>query len=368
MTSDQDDTPKTPFSRRALLAASGGAGIAALAGCANPLDFQTEDGGETDENPQTPWLRDAAVPMGHLSIPTANELTTVGVIADPHVSTTGGGTKKMFHQSEDRLRLAVEDMNRRDVSLAIVAGDLTRDGDPDDFESFDEILDGLDAPYAAVPGNHDVPKTMNAHNDPPEVDEFVERYTPDGELPFIWEEGEITVVGIDTSTMPDESLNSTHDGQVSNEQLEWLEEVGPDLDDPILVQHHPTPGIIDRYDDHEALVDGDFDPSTTREVDSLRETMDAIEVPLALSGHWSRPDCAATDIGYELSVPATGSFPQSYLLLDVYPEGTTVWYVPLADNESVVEAYLNRGGDSGGLGHTAVAAFRLAQFPLVNDR
>ena len=51
--------------------------------------------------------------------------------------------------------LAVKDINAIGPELVLVPGDITDDGEPEQFASVKNILDGLDCPYYVVPGNHD---------------------------------------------------------------------------------------------------------------------------------------------------------------------------------------------------------------------
>jgi len=50
----------------------------------------------------------------------------------------------------------VEDVNRAGVDLVAVSGDLTQRAFPRQFEAARALLDRFDAPWLAVPGNHDV--------------------------------------------------------------------------------------------------------------------------------------------------------------------------------------------------------------------
>jgi 3',5'-cyclic AMP phosphodiesterase CpdA len=50
----------------------------------------------------------------------------------------------------------VEEVNERDVALAVLSGDLTQRARPREFEAAQDLLDALAPPTLVVPGNHDV--------------------------------------------------------------------------------------------------------------------------------------------------------------------------------------------------------------------
>jgi len=51
--------------------------------------------------------------------------------------------------------LAIADINKIGPELVVVPGDITDDGEPEQFASVKQMLDGLNCPYYVVPGNHD---------------------------------------------------------------------------------------------------------------------------------------------------------------------------------------------------------------------
>lgn len=71
--------------------------------------------------------------LGRFSEP-RGQATTLAVIADPHISPTADGTWKLYHRMEARLQAAIADINRLAVDVAIIVGDLTRDGRSCEFD------------------------------------------------------------------------------------------------------------------------------------------------------------------------------------------------------------------------------------------
>lgn len=56
---------------------------------------------------------------------------------------------------DDLARAAVADINDIAPEFVVICGDITEDGEPEQFRAAREIFDGLTCPYFAVPGNHD---------------------------------------------------------------------------------------------------------------------------------------------------------------------------------------------------------------------
>jgi len=70
----------------------------------------------------------------------------------------------------------------------------------------------------------------------------------------------------------------------------------------------------------------------------------------------------------EAMVPTTCSYPQAYLTATVGPDGTTVRFHPVAGREGIRHGYAVRSKDSTtSRGLTAIAADRLARFPLAEE-
>jgi 3',5'-cyclic AMP phosphodiesterase CpdA len=313
--------------------------------------------------------------LARLSSPSVEEPTRIAVVADPHVSPRAEGTPMVYHRSGERLRTALADAESRGVDAIVSAGDLTKDGAPWEYEFLDGILDGLETPFFSVPGNHDVPKAPveeyqygDDHETPP-VERFEERYAPDGRFPFVERVGGVDVVGLNTASMADGSLMRTHDGRVGEADVEWLDDRLGELDAPVVLMHHNTPAMFDQFEDLRRWAHPEMgDPPVMRDPEPLVETLTDHGVPLVITGHLHNVGVAETGPVREVTTPATGSFPQAYLLFEFDETGTTVRYVPVADLEGMTEAHhARRTGGSKSVGYTSFAAIRLARMPLLDD-
>src|SRR6478752_5274648 len=74
----------------------------------------------------------------------------IAQLSDIHI----GGLKA---GSGDRFSAALDEINRmsRQPDLVLLTGDLTHNGSEAEFAEFKHRLDALDAPWEAIPGNHD---------------------------------------------------------------------------------------------------------------------------------------------------------------------------------------------------------------------
>jgi 3',5'-cyclic AMP phosphodiesterase CpdA len=314
--------------------------------------------------------------MARLTEPTTDDRTRLAVVADPHVATRAEGTSKLFEHTREHFAAAVADAGTRDVDAVVSVGDLTKDGEPWNYEAVDEVLTALDVPFLAVPGNHDVPKAGDEH-DTMSVRSFAKRYADvetgpdeDGDgYPVRTRVGGVDLIGLNSAGTATR-LNDSHEGEVPAEDRDFLESALADADAPVVLTHHNLPAMYDRLRAHRDAVEPEmFIPPTTREGDAFVDSLTTGGAPLVLTGHLHMPATVATDGVREVMVPTTCSFPQAYCLVDVGPEGTTVRMVPVADEAGLRTGYAERSTDSTtARGLTAVAAINLARFPLVDER
>jgi Icc protein len=109
-------------------------------------------------------------------------------------------------------------------------------------------------------------------------------------------------------------------------------------------------------------------PPELRDTGPFVDLLNDHDVPLVLTGHLHMPSAARQGSVLELMVPTTCSFPQSYYVVDVGPDGTDVRMVPCTDHDGMVRGHRERSNSSvTSRGLTAMAAVRVAQFPLVEE-
>jgi predicted phosphodiesterase len=313
--------------------------------------------------------------VARLAAPTTSEPRLLAAVSDPHVTPRAEGTPMVYHRSAERLATALDDAEARGVDAVVSPGDLTKDGAPREYDLLEGILAGRETPLLAVPGNHDVPKAPveeyehgDDHETPP-VERFARLYAPDGSYPFVASVGDLDVVGLNTASEPDGSLETTHDGRVGADDLDWLAGALAEASNPVVLMHHNTPRM---YDQFRAFRDqtgsGMGLPPRMRDPAPLVDTLVDAGVPLVVTGHLHNLGVAETGPVREVTTPATGSYPQGYLLFRVDPAGTVVKYVPVTDVEGMTEAHHARASaGTTSAGYAAFGAVRLARLPLLED-
>ena len=294
--------------------------------------------------------------LARLARPRTERRVRLAVVADPHVA-AGTGTWKLAHRSERRFERAIDHANRCDA--AVLAGDLTGDGRTGSFETVERSLSALDVPWTAVPGNHDVPKSFDDHSGIG-VSAFAQRYTPG--LPFAWEVGPVTVVGVNTASAADGSLRETWGGRVGESTRQWLADRLPEIDTPVIVTHHNLGTLPENPG-------GKWTNFPVEDAAETRRVLAENDVGLVLSGHHHVP--AVLDHGgpVEVLAPAVCSYPQAMLDVAIGPDGTAVRLVPLADRREVAEArrYAARGKPLA-VGVLEAVDRRVGELPLYDDR
>lgn len=77
----------------------------------------------------------------------------IALLSDTHVRTNPTGDHAAYR---DRLLQAIAQVREMKPDVTLFAGDLTENGSPEDFATFQTLASGLRRPVLWVPGNHDV--------------------------------------------------------------------------------------------------------------------------------------------------------------------------------------------------------------------
>jgi 3',5'-cyclic-AMP phosphodiesterase len=177
-------------------------------------------------------------------------------LSDIHV----GGSR----YDEDLLRCAVEEVNREEPDLVVVAGDLTGGGYDDEFRGAKEALDRLESDrIVIVPGNHDARNVGDLRFE----EYFCERYT----------QHRFSCRGLDVALVAaDSSKPDIDEGEIGRDRYGFLYEgFAQEADLRVFVVHHHLVSI----------------PGTGRERNQLLDAGDILAllrdecVDLVLSGH-----------------------------------------------------------------------------------
>jgi len=155
----------------------------------------------------------------------------IAQISDPHLK-AGGKFSYGVVDTLSALQRMVAHLNaslpRPDI--VVVSGDLVDFGRADEYAVLAPVLGQLAMPFYLVPGNHDDREQMLAAFGGQSCLPVIS-----GTLDWVEDAWPVRLIGLD-STIP-----GAHGGQVSDAQLEWLDQrLGERPDTPtVLILHHP---------------------------------------------------------------------------------------------------------------------------------
>lgn len=154
-------------------------------------------------------------------------------ITDTHIVAPG---ELAYSRSDTAgaLRSAIETINAKlplldGIVCAIVTGDLTDHGTPEEYAHFAAIMSDLKLPWMAVPGNHDRRAAMRAAF-------FSADWMPaEGPIQLKRDFGPFSVIGLDTL------LEGAHYGELSPEGFAFVDAALTDIGSQpaVIATHHP---------------------------------------------------------------------------------------------------------------------------------
>jgi outer membrane protein assembly factor BamB len=148
-------------------------------------------------------------------------------------------------QSEKNLEKVVEDINAANVDFAVVTGDLTNTGSNAELLAAKKILDKLNMPYYAIPGNHETNWSESA------CMEFNQLWGNDR---FLFSKGNYLFIGFNTGP-----YMKMGDGHVKQEDLRWLQRILKERDqDQTLISfaHYPLADGLDNWSEVTGILKG----------------------------------------------------------------------------------------------------------------
>jgi predicted phosphodiesterase len=249
------------------------------------------------------------------------------VLTDIHIGAAG---------TDELARRAVEEINALRPEFVVVPGDITDDGEPEQFEHVSDVLRGLEAPVHVVLGNHDA--VCRSTREPVGAELFAAAY---GEKPVdrVIECGPVQVVLVDStdptaSPFPDWDLarggfrddaGGVNNGAFAPGQVEALAARIDPGRPALLVMHHE----LQPFAGFPPVMFG------VREQDSeaLFGALSAHRILGVVAGHTHRS--ALTHVGpgvAQLEVPALKDWPYTYTVMTV--------------NEGAVHATVRQLGDT----------------------
>lgn len=246
-----------------------------------------------------------------------------GIISDPHVALpeTIPDTLNRFHLVEvsiPSLEHILARLATADLDFLLIPGDLTQHGEWANHQWLAARLQRLPFPVYVVPGNHDL-IAREATDQAIGLSDFPRLYQGfgygDGQTPYYHKEilPGVRLIGLNSNAF-DEQGEQLRVGYLDPEQLAWLDDLLPRLqDDLVLVMlHHNVlehlPGqaispLGQRYmlHNHQALI----------------RRLEAARVPLLFTGHLHVQDIARRGDLCEILTGSLVSYPHPYRVLEV---------------------------------------------------
>ncbi|MEM8778665.1 MAG: metallophosphoesterase [Cyanobacteria bacterium P01_G01_bin.49] len=242
------------------------------------------------------------------------------IISDPHVAVphTIAHHTNRFHLVEvsiPALEKALNHLEQSNLDFLILPGDLTQDGEPDNHRWLQQRLQALPFPVYVVPGNHDVP-TLHATDKNIGLNEFPQYYRhcgyQDNSLYYTQE----ILPGVQIIALNSNYFNQQGQqlGYLDEEQLNWLEQLLPQIKDKLLLVmiHHNVIEHLPGQADHELgrryMLDN---------ADLLLKLLESANSQLIFTGHLHVQDIACHQNIYEITTGSLVSYPHPYRIIEV---------------------------------------------------
>ena len=154
----------------------------------------------------------------------------IAQISDPHVTVDGTSVRQLV-DTPQRLRDAFDTLAAlpQVPDVILFTGDLVNDGTVEEYDLLAEILEHAPAPILPVPGNHD--NRSHFH----QLFAGLGVFNPNGPCHFVVDAQDLQLIGLDT-TKP-----GFHDGEVSEQAADWLDETLTTSDRPAIIFMHHVP-------------------------------------------------------------------------------------------------------------------------------
>jgi hypothetical protein len=291
-----------------------------------------------DRMPETPPYEPLEIPR--VEAP-ADTVFRFGILGDLHVGSP---------RAEPLIAAAIDDLNASGAELVVQLGDITDQGQEDQFETAAALLAKLEMPVATMMGNHDVlalgatdltgrsfyTKSFGREADGVLLEHRGWRFAVLDSATHL--ASPFTAFDLVTGSFLDLPGGAIVRGSLTNPQHEILAEVAePGAPPAFVFLHHPP----QPYTGFPPILFGLRDADSGR----LHAVADSGNVWGVFAGHTHR-NAITRRFGrvpaVEVGIPR--DYPFGYGLVDVSPAGYSYRFIQISDEELLREAYTHAGG------------------------
>ncbi|NOX64234.1 MAG: metallophosphoesterase [Chlorobi bacterium] len=289
----------------------------------------------------------------------------IAVFSDPHYFDPSLGTdaekflagtgysKKMFAESKAILQSTINEINKEDVNIVLISGDLTKDGERVSHQKLAEHLKELEnsgAKVYVVPGNHDInnPNAMSYTNSGPTPTEnispaqFSEIYADYGYKEALYRDpnslsyvaqpsDDIWIIGMDACRYDNNLANGYPEtgGRFKPETYEWIKskiQEGISKNKTLLgMMHH---GLTEHFAKESEF----FAPYVVEDFTRIRYEFASLGLKVMFTGHFHAQDIVKFQSG-------------SDFIFDIETGSSVTWPVPFRIIELTSNNYLKITSD-----------------------
>lgn len=278
----------------------------------------------------------------------------IAVFSDPHYFDPSLGTntndflsnigysRKMFAESKTILESTINEINKEDVNIVLITGDLTKDGELVSHQNFAEHLKELETSGAkvyVVPGNHDInnPNAMSYTDSGPTPAEnispvqFSEIYADYGYKEALYRDpnslsyvaqpsDEIWVIGMDACRYDNNLANGYPEtgGRFKPETYEWIKskiKEGISKNKTLLgIMHH---GLTEHFTKESDF----FKPYVVEDFIKIRYEFASLGLKVMFTGHFHAQDIvkfqSGSDFIYDIETGSSVTWPVPYRIIEL---------------------------------------------------
>jgi len=260
-----------------------------------------------------------------------------GIASDLHIAVeeTIFYHPKRFHLVEVSIpsfKQVIEHFKTLDLDFLLLPGDLTQDGEPANHQWLSDYLQMLPFPVYVIPGNHDIPTVSGENpgkNPAIPYEKFPDYYSHcgynnTGKLYYTTElHPGVQLIALNSNIFDEQGQQL---GCLDEEQLQWLEELLPTLQDQLVLVmvHH---NVIEHFpgQSNHALSSRYMLDNAPR----LKDLLNAYGVRFILTGHLHIQDIAKEGNLYEITTGSLVSYPHPYRIIEVKGESQSKMHVDI---------------------------------------